>query len=247
MGEGDLERQLADLQRRTSADREARRRAWRPNATSMEAFALKVLGGWEVLKSEVDWAYFHAVGREGPPAKSDRLPATVRQVAEIYNVRWPHDEWSAACVQAGEVRHKLAHLLYVTKVDNDTPSPGRKMAFMRRGRPGEPRKRNGRPGDLSFRDEVWSQQVSQLDAVTEEDLKQALTQTRWLHESCRYLQRFGEFLNDKEAPWPDDYVLPTWEQDIVLWWFDDWGDPDTTKLRAGQLRVVPLKDQRPPG
>src|SRR5207302_4486475 len=104
---------------------EARRRAWSPNATSMEAFTLKVLGGWEVLKSDVTWAYFHAVGREGPPAKSDKLPAIIRQVAEICN----------------------------------------------------------------------------------------------------------------------DHVLPSWERELVLWWFDDWGDPERAELRAGQLRVV-LRSER---
>lgn len=202
-----------------------------------------MLGGWEVLKSDVNWAHFHSVGRDGPPAKSEKLPATIREVAAAYNVRWPHDEWAAACVQAGDVRHRLAHLLYVTKVDNDSPSPNRKMAFMRLGKPGEPRKRDRRPGELTFRDEVWSQQTSQLDAVSEKNLIQALRQIKWLDDSCRYMQRFGEFLNDEDR-WPDDYLLPPWERELVQWWFDDWGDPETSELRAGQLRVVPLGDQQ---
>ncbi|BBY91326.1 hypothetical protein MGALJ_09950 [Mycobacterium gallinarum] len=239
MGEDDQRRRLAELEQRVAADNEARREAWWPSASSIEAFALKVLGAWELLKSDVNWAFFHAVGREGPPAKSDKLPATIRRVAEIYNIRWPHEEWSAACLQAGDVRHRLAHLLYVTKVDNDSPPPNRAMAFMRLGKPGEPRKRNKRPGELSFRDDVWSQQYSRLDAVSEHDLVQALKQIQWLDESCRYLQRFGEFLNGDD-PWPDDYVVPSWERDLVRWWFDDWGEPETTELRAGQLRAVPL-------
>lgn len=123
MGEDDQRRRLAELEQRVAADNEARREAWWPSASSIEAFALKVLGAWELLKSDVNWAFFHAVGREGPPAKSDKLPATIRRVAEIYNIRWPHEEWSAACLQAGDVRHRLAHLLYVTKVDNDSPRP----------------------------------------------------------------------------------------------------------------------------
>ncbi len=208
----------------------------------MEAFALKVLGGWEVLKSDVNWAYFHAVGREGPPARSDKLPATIRQVAEMHNVRWPHEQWSWVCGQAGEVRHKLAHLLYVTEVDNDSSPPHRKMAFMRLGKPGEPRKVNQRPGELSFRDDVWSQQSSQLDAVTEQDLGLALEQIKWLDDSCRYMQRFGQFLNGDD-PWPDDKPLPSWERDLLVWWFDDWGHPETAEIRAGQLRAIPLGKQ----
>lgn len=236
-------RQMAELAQRVAADDEARRQALRPAASSIEAFALKVLGGWELLKADVNWAYFHAVGQGGPPAKSDKLPATIRRVAEIYNVRWPHEDWSRACDQAGEVRHKLAHLLYVTMVDNESDPPHRKMAFMRLGKPGEPRIRDKRPGELSFRDDVWSQQYSQLDAIAEQDLVVAIQRIKWMYDCCHYLQRLGEFLNG-ESPWPDDYVLPSWERDLVPWWFDDWGDVDTAELRAGQLRVAPLGHQQ---
>jgi hypothetical protein len=81
----------------------------------------------------------------------------IRQVAEKYNVRWPHDGWCAGFDKAGKVRHKLAHLLYVMKVDDESHSPNRKLAFAL-GKPGEKRKVDKRPGELNFRDNVWSQQ-----------------------------------------------------------------------------------------
>lgn len=239
--DSELARQLAELRRRVDEDNQAERRAWRPNATSMEALVLKVLGGWEMLKAEVNWAYFHSAGHDGPPAKSRELPATIRQVAITYNVRWPHDDWAATCARTNVVRQKLAHMLYVYKVDNESPSPNRRLAFMRLGKPESRRTVDGKPGELNFRDDSWSQQFRHIDAVTEEDLSQALMAIKWLHECVRFLQRLGNFLNHVDNPWPDDYVLPPWERDLLVWWFDEWGDHKTATVTAGQLRVTPLQ------
>jgi hypothetical protein len=213
--------------------------AWRPTATSMEALVLKVLGGWEMLKADVNWAYFHSVGRGGPPAKSKQLPGTIRQVAEKYNVRWPHEDWSATHAEAGKVRQKLAHLLYVYKVDNESSPPNRKLAFVRLGAPGQPRIVDRRPGELSFRDDVWSQRLEHIDAVTEKELADALQAIKWLKDCVHFLRRLGDLLSGDD-PWPDDYELPEWERDLLVWWFDEWGDPETAVVTAGQLRVTPL-------
>jgi hypothetical protein len=51
----------------------------------------------------------------------------------------------------------------------------------------------------------------------------------------------GDFLN-RDDPWPDDYKLPEWERNLLVWWFDDWGDFKTVTVTAGQLRVIPLGD-----
>jgi hypothetical protein len=191
-----------------------------------------------MLKSEVNWAYFHSVGPGGPPAKTSQLPATIRKVAETYNVRWPHDEWSTGCTKAGLVRQKLAHLLYTLKADNESPSPRRKLVFMRLGLPGEPRVVDGRPGELEFRDDVWSLQTLHRDIVTEQELADALNGTKWLVDCVLFLQRLGDLLN-REDPWPDDFELPQWERDLLKWWFPDWGNPKTAVVTAGQLRATP--------
>jgi hypothetical protein len=157
-------------------DDDAEGQAWRPDADSIEALILKLLGSWEMLKSHVNWAYFNAAGPGGPPAESKQLPTTLRQVAESYDVRWPHAEWSAACAKANKVRQKLAHLLFVYKVDNESLPPDRKLAFMRLGVPGQRRTVDQRPAELEWGDSVWpnSQQTQHVDLITEKELIEAL-------------------------------------------------------------------------
>lgn len=239
-----LMKQLEDFG--VSIDMDAEDRLWEPDAGSMEALVLKVLGGWEMLKSHVNWAYFHSAGPGGPPAKSKELPATIREVAEGYNVRWPHEKWSAECANASKARQKLAHLLYAYKVDNESPAPNRKFAFMRLGVPGEPRTVNGRPAELEFHDrDGSSQRTTHVDFVTEQELVDAVAAIKWLVDCARYLDRLG-WIHRLEYGWPNDYVLPKWERDRLAWWFDDWGDPQTVALTAGQLWVKPPKMPRIP-
>lgn len=227
------------LYRRYAENQMAEEAAWRPQASSMEALVLKVLGGWQTLVSDVNWAHFHSVGPGGPPVKKGQsLPATIRKVAVTYNVRWPHDDWSATCDQVGKVRHKLAHLLYVHKVDNDSPPPNRKLAFMRLGEPGRPRLVDGHPAELSHRDEVWSQQTRHIDIVTESELADALRGIKWLVDCVHFLERLGDCLN-RDDPWSDDYMLPEWERELLVWWFPEWGDFRTATVTAGQLRLTP--------
>ena len=239
MAERNVERQLAETYRLHREAQLAEERAWRPTASSMEALVLKVLGGWEMLKADVNWAYYHSAGPGAPPAKKHGLPAKMNQVAMANNVRWPHDDWSAACDRANKMRQKLAHLLHVYKVDNDSRPPNRKLAFMRLGTPGEPRIVDGQPGELSFGDDVWSQRNQHIDAVTEEELANTLWDIKWLVDCVHFLKRLGDLLSG-DNPWSEDYELPRWERDMLVWWFPDWGDPETAVVRAGQLRVKPF-------
>jgi hypothetical protein len=241
MSERDLAREAADIYSRVREDQAIEDRAWEPWASSMEASVLKVLGGWETLKGDVNWAYYHSAGRGALPLKRPELPAKINRVAASYNVRWPHDDWSAACDKANKMRQKLAHLLHVYTVDNDSPPPNRKLAFVRMGRPGERRLVDGQPSELSFRDDVWSQQTRHLDTVTEKELADTLLTIKWMKDCCHFLQRLGDLLN-RDDPWPDDYALPGWERDLLVWWFDDWGDFKTATVTAGQLRVTPRGD-----
>lgn len=243
----ELDKRLRQMAKFVRIDNDAEDRAWRPDAASIEALVLKVLGGWEVLKSAVNWAYFDSVGPDGPPAEAGQLPSTIRKVAESYNVRWPHSEWSAACAKANVVRQKLAHLLYAYKVDNESPTPERKLAFMRLGLPGQPRRVNKRPSELGWSKSAvpLSQQARHVDLLTEQELIDALETIKWLLDCCNYLQRLGS-IHRFEPGWPDNYELPKSERDQLAWWFDDWGDPQTTALTAGQLWVRPSRGPEVP-
>lgn len=244
MTDRDLARETDETYRRFREAQLAEDRAWDPRASSMEALVLKVLGGWETVKANVNWAYYHSAGPGAPPLQGKGLAAKIRKVAETHNVRWPHDDWSTTCDQVDKMRQRLAHMLHVFKVDNDSPPPNRKLAFMRLGRPGQQRVVDGQPGELSFRDEVWSQQDRFIDAVTEKELADALQGTKWLADSVHYLQRLGDLLSGDDHPWPDDYELPQWERDLLVWWFPEWGDftDDTVVVTAGQLRVKRLSE-----
>lgn len=242
MSDDDLKQQAAEIWKQYEIHRKAEERAWAPAAASMEALVLKILGGWEMLKAEVNWAYFHwanvqFAGPDSPPdANAHDMSVTISHVAEGYNVRWPGEDWSATYKKVAQVRHKLAHLLYVFEVDNESSPPNRKLEFMRIGTPGQKRKRFG---EFRVLDDVWSRQDRYLDTVTAKELADALDATTWLVDCVRSLKRLEQFLND-EHPWPDDYVIPGWERDFLVWWFPDWGDRETAVITAGQLRVTPL-------
>jgi hypothetical protein len=187
MKERDLAREAGDTYRRIREARAIEDRAWDPRASStMEALVLKVLGGWETLKADVNWAYYHSAGRGAPPPKKPELPAKINRVATTYNVRWPHDDWSGACDKANKMRQKLAHLLHVYTVDNDSPPPNRKLTFMRLGKPDERRLVEGQPGELSFRDDVWSQQMRHIDVMTEQELADTLLTMKWMVDCCLF-------------------------------------------------------------
>lgn len=234
----DLEERMRQVAEFVRIDPGAEDRAWQPEAASMEALVLKVLGGWEVLTAQVNWSHFNCAGQGGPPAETP-LAVTIRRVAESYKVRWPHDKWSAACHKAGLVRHKLAHLLYVYRADNESPSPDRKLAFMRLGFPGQPRKVEKRPGELHWGDSVvpQSQQTRHVDLVTERELIEALASIKWLVDCCECLNWLGSIHRLDPRGWPDNYELEKRERDQLAWWFPDWGDRQTTALTAGQLWV----------
>jgi hypothetical protein len=207
--------------------------AWIPSP-SIEALILQVIGGWENLVGEVNWLHFDSVGPGGPPNDPRELATTARKVADGYGVRWPHDRFAQQCSTARQVRHKFAHFLYIYKVGGEYPN--RVVAFIRLGEPRAPRKVGGLPSELSWRPPDYSMQTRHMDFVHEQQLQGALRDMKWMVECCSYLQRVGYFLTKMDPPWSDDYDL-IHEQPFIPWWFDDWGDRRTAKLRARDLRA----------
>ena len=224
----------AELDQIFSKSEERRKReaaAWRPSEV-LERTALQVIGCWQMVVAEVNFTYFHSVGRGGPPPDTNKLPATIHGVAQNYRIRWPHDDWSLSADQVGKVRHKLAHLLYIDSITGERPH--RIMNFVRLGAPGAPRKTpEGHPGELSWRDDTWSQQTMHLDTLTEDELRDSLYRLQWMRDCCHILGRLGYILNEFA---PRMEYLPDHEKAVLPWWFPEWGDKATTRLRVADLR-----------
>lgn len=218
------------------ADRAAYERAFRPAAT-MEALALRVIGGWENLLGEVNFTRFHCAGHQAGPLDQERLPKAMREVADALRVRWPHDQWANMATKAKFGRDMLAHMLYVKSVTGERPE--RVMNVVLLGRPGEPRKAaDGNPSELSWRDETWSMQTRHVAPIREQALIETLEGIKWMIDCCRGVLRIGDLLADKTAHLPDDKVIDSymWQ---VNWWLPEWGDPETAQLTVGHIRLKP--------
>ncbi|WP_431958728.1 hypothetical protein [Nocardia lijiangensis] len=196
--------------------REFMREAWRP-FDSMEGLVLKVLGGWTMVISEVEFAYFSAVGTNWTsPKNPNKIAATARQAAELQGVIWPHDEWSEAVAKCSTVRHRLAHLMYVEEVTDEPPS--RVMTFARLGRPGATRAKPGQPAsELSWRTEDIPQQTWHTDRITEIELADTLATEHWLYRCVLALGRLhsirelvGGTVHDK--PMKGAAFVPWWQE-----------------------------------
>ncbi|BDT96945.1 hypothetical protein IFM12275_69210 (plasmid) [Nocardia sputorum] len=232
---------LKRVYRQIEEQEKRERAAWHP-AESLERTAWNVLGCWQMLVSEVNFIYFDSAGPTGDPLDRVELPVKIRNAAQIQGIRWPHDDWSAAAGQTKNVRHKLAHLLYIDSISGTDPD--RTMTIVRMGEPGEaPRTPEGHPRGLSWRhvpDPVtepdgvtWSQMRWHLDTITEAELSSALEAMRWMRDCCRVMHRLGSIA--KEIQPRRALRLPAHEQDELPWWFPDWGDPATTRLTWGNV------------
>lgn len=215
--------------------------AWHP-AKSLERTAWNVVGCWQMLISEVNYIYFDAAGPTGDPLNKVELPAKIRKAAELLRIRWPHDEWSAAANQTKNVRHKLAHLLYIESISGTKPD--RTMSIMRMGQPeeaqvtstGHPRGLDWRhvPDPLTDPDGIaWSQMTWHSDEITEAELSSTLEAMRWMRDCCRVMQRLGSIA--REIKPRHGLKLPGSHQDEIPWWFSDWGDRATAKLTWGAV------------
>ncbi|WP_280466828.1 hypothetical protein [Nocardia cyriacigeorgica] len=217
--------------------------AWHPSET-LERTAWSVVGCWQSLVAEVNFMYFHAVGPGAPALGEKKLPSTIRRVAQIYQVRWPHDEWSAAVDRVRTMRNKFAHLLYIDSITG--VEPHRTMTIMRLGVPDGPRSGpGGHPGELSWRhipdeedpdDVAWSQMTTHLDTITEDELSEVLEKLRWMRDCCRILGWLGDVAAEVK-PRPG-LALPERDDGFVPWWFPEWGDRGSAQLTWGDVMVA---------
>lgn len=202
-----------------------------------EALILRVIGGWENVLGWVNWVRFHVAGCDAGALPREELAKGMREVADKLRVRWPHQAWSATAAKAKQARDELAHMLYVLSVEGLMPE--RTIYIARLGEEGKPRKAaDGTPGELSWRDEVWSSQARHAAVIRESDLIEALEGMKWMIDCCRGLVRVGALLAHETADLPDDKVIDAfmWQ---VNWWLPEWGNPETTPLTVGHVRLRP--------
>lgn len=231
-----LEEQIQLTNAKVEAHRKAEERAFRPSEMP-EALILRVIGGWENFLGVVNFTRFHVAGYGAGPLQKEELAKGMRVVADTLRVRWPHQGWSATAAMAKQARHELAHMLYILSVEGDMPH--RTVYVARLGAEGSPRRApDGGPGELSWRDENWSSQTRHVAAIREQDLIGALQGMKWMIDCCRGLVRIGAFLADETANLPDAKVIDAYAWQ-VNWWLPEWGDPETTPLTVGHVRLRP--------
>jgi hypothetical protein len=228
----DLKSSLARLEKsraRIEADRAAEDQAFRP-AENLEALVLRVIGGWENLVGDVNFTRFHAAGHGASPPDEEKLPKAMREVADAARVRWPHAGWAATHTEAKTARNTVAHMLYILSVTGEFPH--RTMNIVRLGAPGN------KGAALSWRDQTWSMQTRHTAAIQEQALIGALAGMKWMKDCCRGLLRIRDLLADESADLPDHKVIDAfmWQ---VNWWLPEWGDPTTTPLTVGHIRLQP--------
>ena len=205
---------------RIKAVRDAERRSFEPSRM-IERLILQVLGGWSNFTSAVNFARYSAAGQERQSVPEAKIAKALRELAEDSGVRWPHQEFSSAVDHAGTIRHSLAHMLYITEIDDEAPD--RVLRFVRLGEPGKPRTTKGVPSELRWRDEIWSSQSIHQAEFSEQELRRALAELKWMWESVRALSRLGGMLAD-HPELPDDHEItlypsgPWW----IPWAPEDW-------------------------
>lgn len=118
-----VEREAAALQAyaRIQSVQEAERRSFEP-ARLIERLVLQILGGWSNVIAESNFARYNAAGSDAEWAQESKLVMAVRELAENFRVRWPHDDFAAAADHAGNVRHQLAHMMFIKEIAGDSPT-----------------------------------------------------------------------------------------------------------------------------
>ncbi|PEH77283.1 hypothetical protein CRM89_15915 [Nocardia sp. FDAARGOS_372] len=190
---------------------------------SMEAQAWKVMGAWQALIEEVRFMRFQDNGHERAEEvvhpNADQMPKMLRRLARVRGVRWPSDAVSRICLETRELRNDLSHMVYIDTVSG--AEPDRTMSFWR-------------VGEMTFRDEVWSQQGRYRIEVTEQQLSDAIEGVHWIIMCCRMLSYLGDIF--REFSMSDDHPLAKHIVRELPWWFEEWGDPATAVLSVGQVR-----------
>jgi hypothetical protein len=231
--------------RRLQQIRDVEQAAFIPSSV-IERLVLQVMGGWENVISEVNFHRFAAASADGDWVDETRLAKAIRELAEESNVRWPHDQWSKVAHHAGNVRKRLAHMLYIDSTTGEYPN--RTLTFIRQGKPADSYRspKGAPPAGLSWRDRNWCQQTRHKDSITEQELRGTLDDLRWMILCCRLMMRYRDIFH-AVPDIPDDHVFTATRPP---WWLPEWGDPATTDVTVGHIRIErrastwPQNDQR---
>ena len=129
---GDTAAQNAALRAHTRIEsvNDSERRSFEPSRL-IERLVLQILGGWSNVIAEVNFARFNANGPDSGWVQENKLVKAVREFAEDSRVRWPHDDFAGAANHAGNVRHQLAHMLFIKEIVGG--SPDQNLRFVRLG------------------------------------------------------------------------------------------------------------------
>ena len=208
------------------------REIFRPSE-NLERTVLKVIGGWEMVRAQVNFNSFTDAGPDAEWAGSDKLAKSLRDMAVALRIRYPHDEWARVATEVSNVRHKFGHMLYLGDIEGEYPH--RTLHFTRLGAEGEQRRGRGDSLGLSWRDDEWAQQARHRDSVTEEVLWETLEKEYWLIQVSRAVRRLGGIL-ERSPDLPDDHPITgaSWYRP---WRLPGWGDREN--LTVGDLRLPP--------
>jgi hypothetical protein len=223
---------LPDVADNTERRRYDEREILRPSE-NLERTVLTVLGGWEMVRAQVNFNSFTDAGPDAEWAGADKLAKTLREMAIAARIRHPHDQWARVANEVSNVRHKFGHMLYLDEIEGEIPH--RTLHFTRLGGEGEQRRGRGDSLGLSWRNDEWAQQVRHRDSVTEQELSQALEKEYWLIQVSRAVRHLGGILQER-PDLPDDHPItgPSW---YIPWWLPEWGDRED--LVVGDLRLPP--------
>jgi hypothetical protein len=142
--------------------------------------------------------------------------------------------WAAAG-HAGNIRHQLAHMLFIREIVGHTPN--QVLRFVRLGEPGQPRTVKGVPTELKWRDQEWSQQTIHQAELTEAELCGALAEIKWMWESVRALSRLRNMLaDDLGLPEHHPITLYTYGGWWIPWAPEDWFNGSHAPT-VGNIRV----------
>ncbi|GFG53465.1 hypothetical protein CQY20_31730 [Mycolicibacterium agri] len=213
---------------------DAERRSFEPSRL-IERLVLQILGGWSNVIAETNLARFNAIGPDSEWVQENKLVKAVRELAEDSRVRWPHDNFATAADHAGNVRHQLAHMLFIKEIAGDSPT--QVLRFVRLGEPGQPRTVKGVPTELTWRDEQWSQQTIHQAELTEGELRLALAEIEWMWESVRALSRLRDMLaGSTDLPDSHPVTLYPWGGWWIPWAPEDWLNGNHTPT-VGDIRL----------
>jgi hypothetical protein len=201
---------------------------------NIERTVLQVVGGWEQVRAQVNFNSFTEAGPGAEWAGSDRLAATLRELALAARIRHPHQEWARVANEVNDVRRKFAHMLSLDETEGEYPY--RTLYFRRLGAAGAVRRGRGDQLGLRWLDEDWAIQDRHRDSVTEQELWETLQKEQWLVQVPRAVRRLGGILL-RSPDLPDEHPI-TGAGWYIPWRLPEWADRTDLVVRDLRLPVT---------